>query len=262
MPALAIMANKLADMPRPRLCPHSTYNSSARLQYRDPHKVLGVRRGASEDEVKKAYRKLAMKYHPDRNPGDKNAEAKFKEATNALNDIGGGNNQSASSGGRGGMDGFENMKGGFGNMGGGMSERDIEEILRQAFGRGGPNPFTGASGSNGSFSMHTTMVRRPDGTTVVRTTRRYGDGRVEVDEQGAQQREMTPQQKAAQEKMQRQMREMQDEMMKTMRNAAGEIVKTAAKAAAEHMANRIKRRVSDMATSLNPFANLSKKEKK
>ena len=64
--------------------------------------VLGVRRGASEDEVKKAYRKLAMKYHPDRNPGDKNAEAKFKEATNALNDIGGGNNQSASSGGRGG----------------------------------------------------------------------------------------------------------------------------------------------------------------
>lgn len=50
---------------------------------RDYYEVLGVARGASEDEIKKAYRKVAMQYHPDRNPGDQEAEAKFKEATEA-----------------------------------------------------------------------------------------------------------------------------------------------------------------------------------
>ena len=50
---------------------------------RDYYEVLGVDKQASEDEIKKAYRKIAIKYHPDRNPGDKEAEEKFKEAAEA-----------------------------------------------------------------------------------------------------------------------------------------------------------------------------------
>ena len=50
---------------------------------RDYYEVLGVSRSASSDDIKKAYRKLAKKYHPDVNPGDKEAEAKFKEVNEA-----------------------------------------------------------------------------------------------------------------------------------------------------------------------------------
>ena len=50
---------------------------------RDYYEVLGVERGASDDQIKKSYRKLALKYHPDRNPGDEAAEASFKEAAEA-----------------------------------------------------------------------------------------------------------------------------------------------------------------------------------
>lgn len=55
---------------------------------RDYYEVLGVERNADEEEIKRAYRKLAMKYHPDRNPNDKDAEAKFKEAAEAFEALG------------------------------------------------------------------------------------------------------------------------------------------------------------------------------
>ncbi|EQC49737.1 DnaJ domain protein [Bacteriovorax sp. DB6_IX] len=53
------------------------------MSKRDYYEVLGVGKGADKNEIKKAYRKLAMKYHPDRNPDNAEAEAKFKEASEA-----------------------------------------------------------------------------------------------------------------------------------------------------------------------------------
>jgi molecular chaperone DnaJ len=53
------------------------------MSKRDYYEILGISKGSSSEEIKKAYRKLAMQYHPDRNPGNKEAEAKFKEATEA-----------------------------------------------------------------------------------------------------------------------------------------------------------------------------------
>ncbi len=59
------------------------YNIYTMTTKRDYYEVLGVSKNASDDEIKKAYRKLAIKYHPDKNPGDKEAEAKFKEISEA-----------------------------------------------------------------------------------------------------------------------------------------------------------------------------------
>ena len=124
---------------------------------RDYYEVLGVNKGSSEAEIKKAYHKLAMKYHPDKNPGDKEAEEKFKEANEAyevLSDpdkkdkydrfgfAGVDPNFGAGQGGFGGFGGFGNFGGGFG--GAGMNFDDIFDMFggmggsRRSSRRGGP----------------------------------------------------------------------------------------------------------------------------
>jgi molecular chaperone DnaJ len=58
------------------------------MSRKDYYKILGVNKDASQEEIRKAYKKLALKYHPDKNPGDKKAEEKFKEAAEAYEVLG------------------------------------------------------------------------------------------------------------------------------------------------------------------------------
>lgn len=139
------------------------------MDYKDYYKALGVKKDASDSEIKSAYRKLANKYHPDKNQGDKSAEEKFKEISEAyevLKDstkrskydrLGmnwnkfrstGGSSQDfnwsdyMSGGGRGGSGGF----GGFGDMfSGGGRGGDMSDFFEKIFGGG----FSGGRQSNG-----------------------------------------------------------------------------------------------------------------
>ena len=127
----------------------------------NPYEVLGVARDATDADIKKAYHKLVLKYHPDKNPGDKSAEEKFKEVNNAFDILkdpqkraaydrfgnaafAGGNGASAGAGFGG------NPFGGFDFNMGGAGGAGMEDILREAmrgFGFGG---FDGASTGRGA----------------------------------------------------------------------------------------------------------------
>ncbi|MDP4712194.1 MAG: molecular chaperone DnaJ [Saprospiraceae bacterium] len=104
---------------------------------RDFYEVLGVGKDAGESEIKKAYRKLAVQYHPDKNPGDKAAEEKFKEAAEAYEVLS--NPDKKAKYDRYGHAAFDGS-GGYGGGRGGMTMDDIFEQFGDVFGEGG-NPF-------------------------------------------------------------------------------------------------------------------------
>ncbi|MBP3726970.1 MAG: molecular chaperone DnaJ [Bacteroidaceae bacterium] len=113
---------------------------------RDYYEVLGVDKKATEDEIKKAYRKIAIKYHPDRNPGDKEAEAKFKEAAEAYDVLHDPKKRQQYD-----QFGFDGPAGtgGFGG-GAGFSMDDIFSMFGDIFGgRGGFGGFSGFGGFGG-----------------------------------------------------------------------------------------------------------------
>jgi molecular chaperone DnaJ len=116
---------------------------------RDYYEVLGIDRQASADDIKKAYRKLAVKYHPDKNPGDQAAEEKFKELTEAYEVLSDGEKRSRYD--QFGHKAFGAGAGGFGG-GGGFGGVDLEEALRTfmgAFGGGGGSIFDDFFGGGG-----------------------------------------------------------------------------------------------------------------
>ncbi len=115
-------------------------------QKRDYYEVLGVSKTATEDEIKKAYRKIAIKYHPDKNPGDKEAEEKFKEAAEAYDVLHDPKKRQQYD--QFGFDGPGGFGGGFGGFGGSeFSMDDIFSMFGDIFGgRGGFGGFSGFSG--------------------------------------------------------------------------------------------------------------------
>ena len=114
---------------------------------RDFYEVLGVQKGATKDEIKKAYRKMALKYHPDHNPGDKEAEEKFKEAAEAYSVLSDDDKRAKYDRfGHAGLEGGAGFGGG-GFGGGGMNMDDIFSAFGDIFGgRGGFSGFGGFDG--------------------------------------------------------------------------------------------------------------------
>ncbi len=124
---------------------------------KDLYEVLGVKRAAADGDITKAYRKLARQFHPDRNPGDKAAEARFKEVQSAYDVLGdkakrAEYDQFGSTGGPGpgGPGGF-NFRSGPGGGGGaqGFDPGDAQRLFEQFFGGGGGNPFGGGGAPGG-----------------------------------------------------------------------------------------------------------------
>ena len=164
---------------------------------RDYYEILGISKGAGADEIKKAYRKMAIKYHPDKNPDNKEAESKFKEAAEAYEVL-----SNADKKARYDQFGHQAFEGGGGFNGGGMNMDDIfsqfGDIFGGAFGGGGFSGFSGGGqrrvkGSNLRIRVKLTLeeiangvekkikVRRKvqaKGTTYKTCTTCHGSGQI------------------------------------------------------------------------------------
>ncbi len=134
------------------------------MSKKDYYEVLGAQRNASEAELKKAYRRLAMKHHPDRNPDDKSAEEKFKEAKEAYEVLS--NAQKRAAYDQFGHAGVDQSAGGGGFQGGGFSFSDIfDDVFGGAGGghshRGGPQ-----RGADLAYNLELSLEEAVHGNTV------------------------------------------------------------------------------------------------
>jgi molecular chaperone DnaJ len=120
-------------------------------QKRDYYDILGVSKNANESEIKKAYRKLALQYHPDKNPGDSSAEEKFKEAAEAYEVLSNPEKKSRYD-----QFGHQGMNGG--GFGGGMNMDDIFSQFGDVFG-GAFGGFGGGRSGGGSRTVKGTNLR-------------------------------------------------------------------------------------------------------
>ncbi|WP_292032725.1 MULTISPECIES: DnaJ C-terminal domain-containing protein [unclassified Brevundimonas] len=159
----------------------------------DPYKELGVARGASADEIKKAFRKLAKELHPDKNPGDKAAEERFKRITAAFDLLGDAEKRAKYDRGEIDADGREQFRappggggrsGGFGGFGGsggrgGFEDIDLEELFGAFGGGGGRTAGRGGFGGGKGQDVRATLdISLED--SIAGTTRRiqFSDGRM------------------------------------------------------------------------------------
>lgn len=130
---------------------------------RDYYEILGVAKGVSEADLKKAYRRVAMKYHPDRNPDDKDAEEKFKEASEAYEVLSDENKRAAYD--QYGHAGLEGAGGGGGFSGGGFSDI-FGDVFGDIFGGGGGRRGGPARGSDLRYTLELSLEDAVKGTSV------------------------------------------------------------------------------------------------
>ncbi|NNM51028.1 MAG: molecular chaperone DnaJ [Pseudomonadales bacterium] len=134
---------------------------------RDYYEILGVEKAASEDDIKKAYRKAAMKFHPDRNPGDKTSEEKFKEVSEAYEVLSDENKRAAyDRHGHAGVD--PNMAGGFGGgqAGGGNFADIFGDVFGDIFGANGRGQQRTNRGSDLRYTLEISLEEAVHGTKV------------------------------------------------------------------------------------------------
>ena len=142
------------------------------MSKRDYYEVLGVEKGADQKEIKKAYRRLAQKFHPDRNPDDTSAAEKFREVSEAYEVLSDGEKRAAYD--QFGHAGVDGQGGGFGGGGfGGGGAGDFSDIFGDVFGdifgggggrRRGPN--APARGSDLRYNLELDLESAVAGTTV------------------------------------------------------------------------------------------------
>jgi molecular chaperone DnaJ len=134
------------------------------MSKRDFYEILGVDRSADDKEVKKAYRRLAMKYHPDRNPDDADAESKFKEATEAYEVLSDSQKKAAYD--QYGHAGVDGGAGGSGFGGGGGFSDIFGDVFGDIFGGGGRGGSRSTRGSDLRYNLELDLEDAVRGKTV------------------------------------------------------------------------------------------------